>query len=117
MIFTFAYILLALGFVFALYRLVTGPSIFDRVISLDLVSSLLMCGLGIYSVQTRQFVFIDVILAIALIAFLGTVAFARYLDREMKLRETNGDTPEPGQDQIRPANTTGNAADSPPASS
>jgi multicomponent Na+:H+ antiporter subunit F len=92
MIFLIAYLLLALGFVFALYRLVLGPSIFDRIVSLDLVSALLMCGLGIYSVQTRQFVFIDVILAIALIAFLGTVAFASYLDREMKIiKANNGD--------------------------
>jgi multicomponent Na+:H+ antiporter subunit F len=93
MIFLIAYILLALGFVFALYRLVLGPSIFDRIVSLDLVSALLMCGLGIYSVQTEQFVFIDVILAIALIAFLGTVAFASYLDREMNIiKAKNGHT-------------------------
>ena len=76
------YLMLAAGFLLSLYRLIMGPTVYDRIIALDLVSALIMCSLGVYCVDTGQFVFLDVILAIALIAFLGTVAFARYLDIE-----------------------------------
>ncbi len=81
-IFTICYIFLGIGFLLSLYRLILGPTVYDRIIALDLVGALIMCSLGVYAVQTGQFVYLDVILAIALIAFLGTVAFARYLDIE-----------------------------------
>lgn len=67
----------ALGFV----RLMRGPSLPDRVIALELM---IMAGLGIvavYAVYVRESALVDVAMIMALIGFLGTVAFASYVER------------------------------------
>ncbi|MCL4302663.1 MAG: cation:proton antiporter [Anaerolineae bacterium] len=72
----------ALGLAFI--RLLRGPSLPDRVVALDLIS---VIGVGLaatYAVTVNQPVFLDVIMVFALISFLGTVAFAYYLERKTK---------------------------------
>lgn len=62
-------------------RLVKGPSVPDRVVALDLLSTI---GIGLaaaYAVATRQFQYLDVAIVLALLSFLGTVAFAYYVER------------------------------------
>jgi multicomponent Na+:H+ antiporter subunit F len=59
-----------------------GPEIVDRVISLDLI---ITCGLGIiatYSIITGQPTYLDIAMILALIAFLGTVAFSYFLIKQ-----------------------------------
>ena len=73
--------ILALAMVIALYRVVRGPSHADRIIALDLLSILVVAMAALYAVHSGQEAFLDVAIAYALIAFLGTVAFARYLER------------------------------------
>ena len=46
-------------------RLAKGPTLPDRVIAIDLIGVLMVCLLGV-----------------ALISFVGTVAYARYIERE-----------------------------------
>ena len=73
--------LLFLGVIFAFIRLLQGPSLPSRVIALDMM---LVLGIGIivvYAVVTNQPVFIDVASILALVSFLGTVAFAAYVER------------------------------------
>ena len=72
---------LGLAVLIALVRLVRGPKMPDRVIALDLMSTL---GIGImatYAIATGQPVFMDVAAVLALLSFLGTTAFAYYLQR------------------------------------
>lgn len=71
--------LLSLTVLLAFIRLARGPSLPDRVVALDLMT---MVGIGmaaVYAIATRQPVFLDVAVILALISFLGTVAFAYYL--------------------------------------
>ncbi len=66
------------------YRFLKGPSISDRVIALDL---LITTGIGIiavYSIVSKQSTFLDIAMILALIAFLGTVAFSYYLEKRKK---------------------------------
>ncbi|KAA3662208.1 MAG: cation:proton antiporter [Chloroflexi bacterium] len=72
--------LLAVTIVLSLVRVVRGPSLPDRVIALDLLISVAIAMTVVYAMVTDQPVFIDVATALALISFLGTVAFARYID-------------------------------------
>ena len=71
------------GFVFAFLRLLKGPHLPDRVISLDLISVLAMGFIVTYAGRFNQPNFVDVAIIIALITFLGTVAFAYYLERRV----------------------------------
>ena len=72
--------LLAIAVVLAFVRLLLGPSLPDRVVALDLLTSLLIGLLVALAVYDDEAVLMDVALVLALVAFLGTVAFARYVE-------------------------------------
>lgn len=63
-------------------RLVKGPTLPDRVIAIDLIGVLLVCLLVLMAGVTAQQAFLDVAMVVALISFVGTVAYARYIERE-----------------------------------
>lgn len=75
---------LAISNVIIFVRFLKGPTLSDRVVSLDL---LLTTGIGIiavYSIHTNQPTFLDIAMILALIAFLSTVAFSYYLEKREK---------------------------------
>lgn len=74
--------MLALGAIFTFIRLVRGPSLPDRVISIDLLGILIVCVLVVVAGDSGQQAILDVAIVIALISFVGTVAYARYLEGE-----------------------------------
>ena len=73
--------LLSIAILFAVIRLGHGPRMPDRVISLDQLATLGIGVIAIYAIGTNQPVLLDVVLIIALISFLGTVAFSYYVQR------------------------------------
>ena len=70
-------ILAALFCAFA--RLARGPTRADRVVALDFVTMLLVAFLTLLALAARRDAFLDAAIALALVAFLATVAFARYV--------------------------------------
>jgi multicomponent Na+:H+ antiporter subunit F len=52
------------------------------VIAIDLIGVLMVCVLVVMAGVTAQPAFIDVAMVVALISFVGTVAYARYIERE-----------------------------------
>ena len=74
--------MLALGAALTFVRLVRGPTLPDRVISIDLLGIVIVCVLVVVAGDSGQLAFLDVAMVIALISFVGTVAYARYLERE-----------------------------------
>jgi multicomponent Na+:H+ antiporter subunit F len=81
-----ALIMLLIGMVLVLWRLVRGPTAADRVIALDLLSLLVVAFLVAFSIHARETSYLDVAIAYACIAFLGTVALARYITRTSRGR-------------------------------
>ena len=79
---TIALAILSVALLLAFVRLARGPSLPDRVVALDLVSILAAAIAATYAVAAAQTVFLDVAIVIALISFLGTVAFASYVERQ-----------------------------------
>lgn len=73
--------MLAVAFVFTFVRLARGPSLPDRVIALDLVTTLAAGMIATYAIATDQSVFLDPAIVLAIISFLGTIAFAYYVER------------------------------------
>lgn len=74
-------ILLTLAIFVAFIRLCLGPDPADRIVALDLVSVLIVSYLAALSIYTGEKSFLDVAISYALIAFLGTVALARFRER------------------------------------
>jgi multicomponent Na+:H+ antiporter subunit F len=75
--------ILSVAVVLAFIRLVRGPSLADRVVALDLIGTLAMGMIVVYAIAANQPVLLDVAIVLALLSFLGTVAFARYLERRI----------------------------------
>ena len=73
--------MLALAAILTFVRLMRGPTLPDRVIALDLIGVLIICTLVVLAADAGQQAFLDVAMVIALISFVGTVAYARYLER------------------------------------
>ncbi|NEV92600.1 cation:proton antiporter [Psychroflexus sp. YR1-1] len=65
-------------------RFFKGPSIIDRVVALDLLITIGIGIIAIYSILSDTPTFLDISLVLALIAFLGSVAFAYYLEKRNK---------------------------------
>jgi multicomponent Na+:H+ antiporter subunit F len=74
--------MLSVALLLAFIRLARGPTLPDRVVALDLISILTAGSAAVYAIAAGEAVFLDVALILALISFIGTVAFARYLERQ-----------------------------------
>jgi len=75
---------LSISVVLVFIRFIKGPGVVDRVIALDLLITIGIAIIAMYSVITNQPTFLDIAMILALIAFLGTVAFSYYLQRRKK---------------------------------
>ncbi|WP_420551045.1 monovalent cation/H+ antiporter complex subunit F [Litorivicinus lipolyticus] len=76
-----AALMVLLALVLTAVRLLRGPSLADRVVALDLISMLLVAFLVIFATSSALESYLDAGLALALVAFLSTVAFARFIER------------------------------------
>lgn len=63
------------------YRLVKGPNASDRVIALDTIGVLLICVVGLYSIIIGTTFFLEIILLVAILSFIGTVAFSKFIEK------------------------------------
>ena len=74
--------LLGLAVLMCVIRLIRGPDLANRVIAFDLLSSLGIAILATYAIATQQPAYFDVGLVLALVTFMGTVAFAHYMQNQ-----------------------------------
>lgn len=74
-------VLIGLSILLIFIRLLIGPTIEDRVVALDLLSANAIGFIAVYSILSGSTTFLDVGIIVALLAFLGTVAFSYYLQR------------------------------------
>ena len=73
--------MLLIGMLFALVRIVGGPSLPDRVVALDMLTMLLVGFVGVAAVTFGQTAFLEVAMLMALLGFIATVALARFVER------------------------------------
>lgn len=71
--------LLAAGL--ASVRLIAGPSMADRVVALDIFLAAAITLAIAASLQTGRTVFLDVAIGLALVGFVGTLGWARLVER------------------------------------
>lgn len=75
------YILLSVALLMAFIRLTRGPSLPDRVVSLELIASIVVGFVGVHAIDAGVPSLVDVAIVIALTSFLAAVGFARFLER------------------------------------
>jgi multicomponent Na+:H+ antiporter subunit F len=74
--------ILCICLILTLVRFIIGPSLPDRVVALDVFAANVLAVLALYSALVGVEVFLDIALALSLIAFVGSMSFAYYLVRE-----------------------------------
>ena len=78
---TIAQVLLVLAMAGAVYRMIKGPRAQDRVTSLDALYVDAMLLLIVFGIRSGTMIYFEAALLIAMMGFVGTVAFAKYLLR------------------------------------
>ena len=74
-------ILVILSMVGMLYRIFRGPSIPDRLIASDAIGAMLISVTALLSVLFDTGFFMEVILLIAIMSFIGTVSFSKFIEK------------------------------------
>lgn len=74
-----------------IYRLAKGPTTLERVQALDALGIYLIAGIAIFSVLLRSTAFFEVILLIGILSFIGTIAFARFIERGIVIDRKQSD--------------------------
>jgi len=64
-----------------LVRLALGPTVSDRIVALNTVATQATLALFVYAAVADRSPYLDVALWLASFSYLGTVAWARYLER------------------------------------
>lgn len=77
--------LLAVSIAGCLYRVLKGPSMADRITALDTIGIQLIGIVAVLSMLLHTQAYIDIILLIGILAFISTVAFARFIERGVVL--------------------------------
>lgn len=82
-------IIISLSMVAFIYRLIIGPSVPDRVVALDTLGVALIAMIGLISILADTSFFLDIILLLAILAFIGTVAFSKFLEKGEIIQRDN----------------------------
>lgn len=81
--------LLCLSFLVTVYRVVRGPTLPDRIVALDMLVAVALGFIAVIGIRTGITLYIDVAIALGLVGFLATVAFARFVLSRGSYREKN----------------------------
>lgn len=71
--------LLTAALLLTVVRLARGPTLADRILALDMLTTLAIGYIGIVAIRTGFTLYLDIAIAIGLVGFLATLAFTRYV--------------------------------------
>lgn len=73
---------LAAAALLTVYRAIAGPDTLDRLVAGDTLIALAMCGMAVWAVYSRDTTVVPAIVALSLVAFIGSVGVARFRVRD-----------------------------------
>lgn len=76
-----ALVLLSVAAVLSVLRVATADSVADRIIGLDTLLVVVLVMVVVLAARTGQGVYLDAVLAMALVAFIGSTAVGRFVER------------------------------------
>jgi multicomponent Na+:H+ antiporter subunit F len=84
-----AAIMLIAAAALTMFRLLFGPSALDRVVALDTLVAVAMCGLATWAAYSLDSTVVYGITALSLIGFLGSISVARFRTPAVDPEEEN----------------------------
>ena len=88
-----ALVFLSLSFLVTVFRVVRGPTLPDRILGLDMLVATAIGFIVVIGIRKGATLYVDVAIALGLVGFLATVAFARFIHMQGK-SESDRDTSE-----------------------
>jgi multisubunit Na+/H+ antiporter MnhF subunit len=73
--------MLTVSILLGLGRLALGPTVIDRILTFDLITTSVVGMIVLLSIRWRTALYLEMILIFSLLGFFGTVAFVVYLSR------------------------------------
>ncbi len=75
-------LVLMLPLTLAVWRMISGPTFADRIVAIDMLTGLAVAVAALTAALTARREFLDVAFGVALISFVGTCAFAAFVERK-----------------------------------
>ncbi|QDO87090.1 sodium:proton antiporter [Ornithinimicrobium ciconiae] len=75
-------ILLVASALLTMGRIITGPSVLDRVVGSDVLVSIVICALGAQTALVEGSSTLPILITLSLVGFMGSVAVARFVARD-----------------------------------
>lgn len=77
---TVVFSLVGVGALFAVVRLLKGPTPFDRVVGLDTLNVIISALIAFLAFVFKNSLYLDIALAYGILSFVETVVFAKFLE-------------------------------------
>lgn len=74
--------MLLIAAVLTAYRILDGPGTLDRLVAIDTLIAVAMCGLAVWAAYSRDTTIVPAIVALSLVGFLGSASVARFRVRD-----------------------------------
>ena len=87
----FALAVLVLATLLTVWRVVVGPTLPDRVVALDMLVGIVIGFIAVIALRSGYTLYIDIAIALGLVGFLATIAFARFILARAAARDTLSD--------------------------
>lgn len=102
-------ILLVAAAVLTVARIITGPSVLDRVVASDVLVSIVVCTLGAQTALVEGSSTLGLLISLSLVGFMGSVAVARFVarDRDYPVEFDQPDTLEESGEDATGGRTSG----------
>ena len=74
-------IVVSVGVIFSVVRMIIGPDVTNRVIGLDVLTTITIALFVFFAMIFNRYIYIDVALVYGLLAFIGVLVIARFIER------------------------------------
>ena len=81
--------LLSISLVVALYRVIVGPSMHDRILALDTMGYIVIGIIAVLSIMLNSHAYLEAILFIGILALLRTIALSKYMEGGAVIERNN----------------------------
>lgn len=71
--------ILSLTFLITVIKVIHGPTLPDRILALDMLVAVAIGFIAVVGIKTGYTLYLDIAIALGLVGFLATVAFARFI--------------------------------------
>ncbi|MEK5331623.1 MULTISPECIES: Na(+)/H(+) antiporter subunit F1 [unclassified Lysinibacillus] len=84
-----AIVVICLSMIAVIFRMVKGPSASDRVVALDSLGVSLISLIALFSILVETSFFLEIVLLLAILSFIGTVAFSKFIEKGDIIKRDN----------------------------